>query len=99
MLITPADVQDRHGAKPLLWNLRRAFRSVKPTWAAAATPANQRRRCIPMRRGGLGVHQREEPRRKELRDNAAAAESQVRPQRPARAGMVEAGERPIGLAR
>ena len=33
VLITVAGVQDRDGAKPLLWNLRRAFPSVKLTWA------------------------------------------------------------------
>ena len=33
MLITAAGVQDRDGAKPLLWNLRRAFPSVKLAWA------------------------------------------------------------------
>ena len=30
---TVAGVQDRDGAKPLLWNLRRAFPSVRLTWA------------------------------------------------------------------
>ena len=33
VLITTAGVQDRDGAKPLLWNLRRAFPSVKLAWA------------------------------------------------------------------
>jgi transposase len=33
VLVTAAGVQDRDGAKPLLWNLRRAFRSVKLAWA------------------------------------------------------------------
>ena len=33
LLITAASVQDRDAAKPLLWNLRRAFPSVKLTWA------------------------------------------------------------------
>jgi transposase len=33
VLITAAGVQDRDGAKPLLWNMRRAFPSVKLTWA------------------------------------------------------------------
>ncbi len=33
MLITAAGVQDRDGANPLLWNLRRAFPSVKLAWA------------------------------------------------------------------
>ena len=33
VLVTAADVQDRDGAKPLLWNLRRAFPTVKLTWA------------------------------------------------------------------
>ena len=33
VLITAAGVQDRDGAKPLLWNLRRAFPSVKLAWA------------------------------------------------------------------
>jgi transposase len=33
VLITAASVQDRDGAKPLLWNLRKAFPSVRLTWA------------------------------------------------------------------
>jgi len=33
VLITAAGVQDRDGAKPLLWNLRKAFPSVRCTWA------------------------------------------------------------------
>ncbi len=33
MLITAAGVQDRDGAKPLLWNLRKAFPSVRIAWA------------------------------------------------------------------
>jgi transposase len=33
MLVTSASVQDRDAAKPLLWNLRRAFPSIKLTWA------------------------------------------------------------------
>jgi transposase len=33
VLITAAGVQDRDGAKPLLWNLRRAFPKVKLAWA------------------------------------------------------------------
>jgi len=33
VLITAAGIQDRDGAKPLLWNLRRAFPSVKLAWA------------------------------------------------------------------
>jgi transposase len=33
VLITAAGVQDRDGAKPLLWNLRRAFPSVRLAWA------------------------------------------------------------------
>lgn len=33
VLITATGVQDRDGAKPLLWNLRKAFPSVKLTWA------------------------------------------------------------------
>jgi transposase len=33
VLVTAAGVQDRDGAKPLLWNLRRAFPSVKLAWA------------------------------------------------------------------
>ena len=32
-LNTAAGVQDRDGAKPLLWNLRRAFPSVRLAWA------------------------------------------------------------------
>jgi len=31
--VTAASVQDRDAAKPLLWNLRLAFPSVKLTWA------------------------------------------------------------------
>jgi transposase len=33
VLITAAAVQDRDAAKPLLWNLRRAFPRIKLTWA------------------------------------------------------------------
>ena len=31
--VLPSSVQDRDGAKPLLWNLRRAFPTVKLAWA------------------------------------------------------------------
>ena len=40
VLVTAASVQDRDAARPLLWNLRRAFPSVRLTWATAATPGN-----------------------------------------------------------
>ena len=33
MLVTAASVQDRDAAKPLLWNLRRAFPSIRLAWA------------------------------------------------------------------
>ena len=33
VLVTAASVQDRDAAKPLLWNLRRAFPSIKLAWA------------------------------------------------------------------
>ena len=33
VLVTAAGVQDRDGARPLLWNLKRAFPAVKLTWA------------------------------------------------------------------
>jgi len=33
VLITAVGVQDRDGARPLLWNLRKAFPSVRLTWA------------------------------------------------------------------
>ena len=33
VLVTAAGVQDRDGARPLLWNLRKAFPSVRLTWA------------------------------------------------------------------
>ena len=33
VLVTPAGVQDRDGAWPLLWNLRRAFPSARLAWA------------------------------------------------------------------
>ena len=33
MLVTAASVQDRGAARPLPWNLRRAFPSVKLAWA------------------------------------------------------------------
>ena len=32
VLVTAASVQDRDAARPLLWNLRRAFPSVKLAW-------------------------------------------------------------------
>jgi transposase len=34
-LITAASVQDRDGAKPLLWNMQRAFRTIRHVWADA----------------------------------------------------------------
>jgi transposase len=33
VLVTAASVQDRDGARPLLWNLARAFPSIKLVWA------------------------------------------------------------------
>ena len=33
VLVTAASVQDRDAAKPLLWNLRKAFPSVRLAWA------------------------------------------------------------------
>ena len=33
MVITAARVQDREGARPLLWNLHRAFPAITLTWA------------------------------------------------------------------
>jgi putative transposase len=33
VLVTAASVQDRDAAKPLLWNLRKAFPTVRLTWA------------------------------------------------------------------
>ena len=33
VLVTAAGVQDRDAAKPLLWNLRRAFPAIRLTWA------------------------------------------------------------------
>jgi putative transposase len=33
VLVTAHSVQDRDAAKPLLWNLRKAFPSIKLTWA------------------------------------------------------------------
>jgi len=33
VLVTAAGVQDRDGARPLLWNLRKAFRTVQQAWA------------------------------------------------------------------
>jgi transposase len=33
VLITAASVQDRDAAKPLLWNLRKAFPSIRLAWA------------------------------------------------------------------
>jgi transposase len=35
VVITPASVQDRHGARPLLWNTRRACPRVRLIWADA----------------------------------------------------------------
>ena len=35
VVITPASVQDRDGARPLLWNLHRACRRVRLVWADA----------------------------------------------------------------
>ena len=33
VLVTAASVQDRDAAKPLLWNLRHTFPTVKLAWA------------------------------------------------------------------
>jgi transposase len=33
VLVTAASVQDRDAARPLLWNLRRAFPSIRLAWA------------------------------------------------------------------
>ena len=35
VVITPASVQDRQGARPLLWNTHRACRKVRLVWADA----------------------------------------------------------------
>ena len=35
VLVTAASVQDRDAARPLLWNLRKAFPSVRLAWAGA----------------------------------------------------------------
>jgi putative transposase len=35
VVITPASIQDRHGARPLLWNTHRACRGVRLVWADA----------------------------------------------------------------
>ena len=35
VVITPAPVQDRQGARPLLWNTRRAYPRVRLIWADA----------------------------------------------------------------
>ena len=35
VVITPASVQDRQGARPLLWNTHRACRGVRLVWADA----------------------------------------------------------------
>ena len=35
VVITAASVQDRDGARPLLWNLRRACRRIRLVWADA----------------------------------------------------------------
>ena len=40
VLITPASVEARDGAKPLLWNLRRAFPSIKLAWADGGYAGN-----------------------------------------------------------
>ena len=40
VLVTAASVQDRDAAKPLLWNLRKAFPSVSWPGLTAATPAS-----------------------------------------------------------
>ena len=33
VLVTAAGIQDRDGARPLLWNLRKAFPTVRLAWA------------------------------------------------------------------
>ena len=40
VLITAAGIQDRDAAKPLLWNLRRAFPSIKLAWADGGYAGN-----------------------------------------------------------
>ena len=57
VIITAASVQDRDAAKPLLWNLRRAFPSIKLTWA-------ERRLCRQARHLGrqrAQAHRRDRP--------------------------------------
>ena len=41
VVITPACVQDRHGARPLLWNTHRACRGVRLVWADAGYHAGK----------------------------------------------------------
>jgi transposase len=41
VVITAASVQDRDGARPLLWNLRRACRNVSLAWADAGYTAGK----------------------------------------------------------
>ena len=43
VLITAASVQDRDAAKPLLWNLRKAFPSIKLAWADGGYAASSSR--------------------------------------------------------
>jgi Transposase DDE domain len=40
VVVTAASTQDRDGAKPLMWNPRRAFPSIAWAWATAGTPAS-----------------------------------------------------------
>jgi transposase len=40
VLVTAAGVQGRDGAKPLLWNLRHAFRAIKLAWADSGYAGN-----------------------------------------------------------
>ena len=43
VLVTAAGVQDRDGARPLLWNLRKAFRTVQQAWADSGYASGSRR--------------------------------------------------------
>jgi transposase len=40
VLVTAASVQDRDAAKPLLWNLRKAFPQIKLAWADGGYAGN-----------------------------------------------------------
>jgi hypothetical protein len=64
VVVTPACVQDRDGARPLLWRLRASHRRITLAWADAACTRKLTDCCLwtSTPRGGLRTCWRAEPR-------------------------------------